>query len=92
MHSILAGEAPLETGDERAVEPLIERLRDEDAEVRRWAAWALGRIGAAAQSLLPRLREVAQSETDEHARRRAQRAIERIEAAVREREEAGGQE
>ena len=34
-----------ETGDERAVEPLIETLKDEDWEVRRSAAKGLEKIG-----------------------------------------------
>ena len=31
-------------GDERAVEPLIEVLKDEDGHIRSGAAWALGKI------------------------------------------------
>jgi HEAT repeat protein len=33
------------TGDERAVEPLIAALQDEDWRVRQKAAWALGYLG-----------------------------------------------
>jgi HEAT repeat protein len=37
--------ALVEIGDARAVDPLIEALKDEEVEVRRRAAWALGEIG-----------------------------------------------
>tara|TARA_B000000460_G_C21378590_1_gene332805 strand:+ start:406 stop:630 length:225 start_codon:yes stop_codon:yes gene_type:complete len=40
-----AAEALGKIGDERAVEPLIEALNDEEGHVRRGAAVALGRLG-----------------------------------------------
>ena len=46
-------------GDVRAVEPLIQRLQDEDEDVRSAAAEALGRIGdaRAVDPLIQRLQE-----------------------------------
>jgi HEAT repeat protein len=63
-----------ELRDERAVAPLTQMLRDSDDAARRWAAWALSRLGqAAVPSLLVALRE-----RDHHARRLAARTLGRI--------------
>jgi HEAT repeat protein len=49
-------------GDDRAVEPLIHALMDEDWRVRQKAAWALGKIGD--QRALGPLRRALMHETE----------------------------
>ena len=70
-----AAEALGKIGDERAVEPLIEALNDEDASVRRGAAVALGRLGAerAVEPLIEAL-----NDEEGHVRRGAAVALGRL--------------
>ena len=63
-----------ELADERAIAPLTQMLADSDDAARRWAAWALCRIGrAATPALIAALRD-----RDYHARRLAARTLGRI--------------
>jgi len=68
-------------GAPAGVPGLIEALSttdDENRFLRRWAAWALGEIGPAAEPALPRLRECAARRDDGDLERNAARAIRRI--------------
>jgi HEAT repeat protein len=60
-----------ELGDQRAVEPLIDALKDEKADVRREASGALARIGEPA--LMPLVAEL--EDEDGRAREAAARAL-----------------
>lgn len=57
----LAKIAELGPGAKGAVEKLIPLLKDEDASVRRTAAYALGSIGPAAKAAIPELKALLQT-------------------------------
>src|SRR6187401_2913909 len=63
-----------ETGSETAIEPLITCLSDQDADVRLYAAQALGRIDKRREDCLPALTKLL-ADGDEHVRYSAQWAI-----------------
>lgn len=55
--------APMNKEDAAAaISTLVPLLKDEDARGRRWSAWALGRIGAAAKETVPELIELLADE------------------------------
>jgi HEAT repeat protein len=63
-------------GDEKAVEPLIERLSDDDWRVRQKAAWALGVIGD--QRAIVSLRHAMMRENMEGVKEIIMEALDRI--------------
>ena len=64
----------------QALDPLIEALKDEDAQVRAEAAFALSGLGTQAKKALPALTE-ALKDKNEVVRKSAQDAIDSIQTA-----------
>jgi HEAT repeat protein len=58
-----------------AIHSLVERLKDEDARIRRIAAWAIGEVGPAATVAQEELRRIAEHDTDATAKDAARRAL-----------------
>jgi HEAT repeat protein len=77
LHAVKAlGERPRHA--ERSVPALIEALKDEDAFVRRDAAYALGRFGADAKAASQALAATARQDKNSHVRKAAADALKQI--------------
>jgi len=74
--SIRAAEALGDIKDKRAVEPLIEVLRDEYFVIRKYACWALGEIGGV--GAVDPLIEVLRGDSDNGVRKYAAEALGKI--------------
>jgi HEAT repeat protein len=82
-HAASALAAVVDRDDQSLLPTLINGLQDQNAEVRRQVAVALGRFGPAGKSALPALNAAFLKEEDGQARRNMKEAIDRIQSDFR---------
>ncbi len=67
------------SGDQRAVPPLIEALHDREALIRSHAAWALGRLGS--EEAIQALQALSETEEDAEVRKEVAYALEYVQTS-----------
>src|SRR5205807_456024 len=82
-HAAFALAVVVDRNDQSLLPTLINALQDQDVEVRRQVAIALGKFGPAGKSALPALDTAFLKEDDGQAKRNMKETIDRIQSDVR---------